>query len=235
VTPEIQGLLVQTLQDLREPGPQPAGRRREAFVHADGVIFGLEEIGAITAAEGKAWRTRVWELQADSKRKPHAVTNARRPRQVSRVERVILGPPEAQPFLDGWLRIVAVELFPQFVRVHWNLGPTPSYEALLGDDLAEVDRDTEGLPGEERENQRYRARALRFYRLFQPTLSDDLGTKYRSPRARSAGPMERDEETGITDFTPSMPSEASSLEIKVLDCRIVVPVGRLPRQTTRRD
>src|ERR1700694_2938712 len=96
--------------------------------------------------------------------------------------RLVPGPRNAERLLDGFMRIVAVELFQDRARIHWNLSPLPSYEAMLAGDLATLDGYTEGQTERDREHQRSSARLTQLYGLVRFTASDDLGTKYRYSR-----------------------------------------------------
>ena len=122
------------------------------------------------------------------------------------------------------MRIVAVELLQDRVRVHWNLYPVPSHAALLGDDLRKLDQDTEGLAEPEREHERFVARAFRLHRLIQFAASDDVGTRYRHSRGGSSGSIERGEESGIADFQPAAPNEATSFVVRVQDAKFTIAI-----------
>jgi hypothetical protein len=122
------------------------------------------------------------------------------------------------------MRIVAVELFQDRARIHWNLSPLPSYEAVLAGDLATLDGYTEGQTERDREHQRSSARLTQLYGLVRFTASDDLGTKYRYSRGGSGGGVQSGELCGLADVQPAVPADATELFIEVHGAKFTVPL-----------
>jgi len=222
--PKVQETLASALQHLREMKAQPVADLRPYLAYAAGVIAGLDDAGILTGPEAGEWKKKLDDIDAGPTKPVR-----RRPRSKSRSPqpnlgfiKLVPGPRDPEPFLDGFMRIVAVELLQDRVRVHWNLYPLPSHSALLGDDLRKLDQDTEGLAEQDRERQRFIARTYWLHRLIQFTASDDLGTKYRHSRGGSSGSIERGEESGIADFQPAAPNDATLFVIKVRDAKFTI-------------
>jgi hypothetical protein len=112
----------------------------------------------------------------------------------------------------GRLQILGIERYDSEVAVAWRMAPLPDAELQYADELRAHDRDTEGLPEHERTMMRRRF----LHRLSRPasqtlTLSDDLGTEYRSTGGGSSGGG--NEQTGRAQFMPGIPQAASMLTV----------------------
>jgi hypothetical protein len=224
--PKVQATLASALQQVREMKTRRAPDLSLHLAFARGVVAGLEDADLLTGPEAGEWKKKLDDLEGEpTKRRRRRPGSKSRPRQANLdFVKLVPGPRSAEPFLDGSMRIVAVELLPDRVRVHWNLYPLPSHSALLGDDLAKLDQDTEGLAERDREFQRFVARSQRLHRLIQFTASDDLGTRYRHSRGGSSGSIERGEESGITDFQPAAPDGATSFAVRVHEAKFTIPL-----------
>jgi hypothetical protein len=222
--PKVQEALASALQHVREMKTQRVADLSRYLAFAAGVIAGLEDAGILTGPEAGEWKKKLDDIDAEPtkrvRRRPRP--KAKPPQPNLGFIKLLPGPRDPEPFLDGFMRIVAVELLQDRVRVHWNLYPLPSHFALLGDDLRRLDQDTEGLAEQDREHQRFIARTYRLQRLIQFTASDDLGTKYRHSRGGSSGSIERGEESGIADFQPTAPNEATFFVVKVHDAKFTI-------------
>ncbi len=225
--PKVQETLASALQYVREMKSQRVADVTPYMAHADGVIAGLENAGILDGSEASVWRRKLYAIVEQPTRRA-----GKRPRPAHRTQtpnlgfiKLIPGPTEPEPFLDGFMRIVAVELLEDRVRVHWNLHPLPSYAALLGDDLAELDADTAGLAEDDRAHQRLTARYTRLHHLLRFNASDDRGTEYRFSRGGSTGDNERGEERGIADFKPAARGDADSISIRVHETKFTIPLG----------
>lgn len=75
-------------------------------------------------------------------------------------------PNEEHDFYGGRLRIVGVELYETEMALHWRMAPLPDVDAALPEEAAARERDTLGLPEDERE--RIRQRRLGFGRGRRP-------------------------------------------------------------------
>lgn len=224
--PQVQETLASALQYAREMKAQDVAHLRIYLAHAEGVVAGLEGAGALTGKEAGEWKKKVWALVDEPAKRSRRARRptSKLPTPISGFVRVIPGPQDPEPLLDGFMRIVATELFQDRVRIHWHLSPLPSHEAVLGDDLKELDGDTRGLEEDRREDQRSTARLFRLHRLLRFSASDDLGTKYRNFRGGSGGSVDRGELGGVADFLPGLPSEASSFVIRVHHARFTIQV-----------
>jgi len=220
--PKVQQTLASALQHVREMKAQAVRDLRPYLAYAAGVIAGLEDAGILTGREAGEWKKKLDEIDAEptktARRRPSS--NSRSAQSNLGFIKLVPGPRDPEPFLDGFMRIVAVELLQDRVRVHWNLYPLPSHLASLGDDLRKLDQDTKGLAEEDRESQRFMARTHRLHRLIQFTASDDLGTRYR--HARGGSSFGQHEESGIADFLPAAPNEATHFVIKVHDAKFTI-------------
>ena len=222
--PKVQETLASALQHVREMKTQRVADLRPYLAFAAGVIAGLEDSGILMGPEAGEWKKKLDDIGAEASkriRRRHR-SKSRPPQPNLGFVKLVPGPSDPEPFLDGYIRVVAVELLQDRVRVHWNLYPLPSHFALLGDDLRKLDQDTEGLAERDREHQRFIARSYQLHRLIQFTASDDRGTKYRHSRGGSSGSIERGEESGIADFEPAAPNEATFFVVRVHDAKFTI-------------
>jgi hypothetical protein len=224
VEPKVQETLAAALQYVRDMKAQRPADLRLNLAHADGVISGLENAGILTGPEAAEWKRKLWEIvEGPAKRvRRSVVSKSGSPAPNLGFIKLVPGPQDPAPILDGFMRIVALELLEDRVRVHWTLYPLPSYEAVLGDDLKRLDADTAGLAENDREGQRFTSRYLRLHNLLRFSGTDDLGTNYRYSRGGSSGSIERGEESGIADFQPAAPIEAKSFVVKVHEATITI-------------
>jgi hypothetical protein len=202
------------------------------IAHAEGVVAGLESLGALTSPQATVWKRRIAELSAETDDQPvDPVTSAGLSRQEigppppSRFVRLVAGPVEEKPLLDGRVRIVAVELFLDRVRVHWDIAPLPSFATVLGEDRDALDRDTEGLEPERRSLIRDSAFSQRLHYLVQFRISDDVGTEYQFRRGHATGGAHGEERFGSSDFTPAPPKNASEIVVQVRDAKFKVALS----------
>ncbi len=112
----------------------------------------------------------------------------------------------------GRLQILGVERYDTAVAVAWRMAPLPDAEVQYADELRAHDRDTEGLP----EDERTMMRRQFLHRLSRPpvgaiTLTDDRATDYRSTGVGSSGGG--NERTGRARFVPGIPPEAATLTV----------------------
>lgn len=124
----------------------------------------------------------------------------------------------------GRLQIIGIERYDSKVAVAWRMAPLPDVESKYAEELRAHDRDTEGLPEDERTMMRHRF----LMQLNRPagqalTLSDDLGTEYRQTGGGAGGGG--DEQTGRQQFVPAVPETASELTIRWDDLVFRVWIG----------
>jgi hypothetical protein len=111
----------------------------------------------------------------------------------------------------GRLQILGVERYDTAVSVAWRFAPLPDAELQYADELLAHDRDTEGLPEEERTMMRQHF----LHRLDRPAqklaLTDDLATDYQYAGGSASGGG--NEQTGRARFFPGIPHEAATLTV----------------------
>ena len=112
----------------------------------------------------------------------------------------------------GRVQILGVERYDSRVAVTWRLAPLPDPVEEHRLAIAAHDRDTEGLPEEERTI----LRDLLVHRLVsrgatEVGLADDVGTEYRTMGGGSSGGGH--EKVGRTNFVPAVPDAASVLTV----------------------
>jgi hypothetical protein len=112
----------------------------------------------------------------------------------------------------GRVQILAVERYDSRGAVVWRLAPLPDPEAQHREAILAHERDTLGLPADERKI----LRDLLVHRLVSPgakdiALSDDLGTAYREVGGGSSGG--RQEKVGRTNFIPAIPKSATAATV----------------------
>ena len=126
------------------------------------------------------------------------------------------------PF-GGRLQILGVERYDSEVAVAWRMAPLPDDERRYADELRAHERDTEGLPEQDRMMLRHRF----LHGLSDPpgsafALSDDVGTEYRSVGGGSGGGG--NEQTGRARFMPGIPPTASVLTVRWAELEFEVPL-----------
>lgn len=164
-----------------------------------------------------------------SDRKINSVSNTGQPRfpeplPVSRFLDVLPvdNPDRALPY-GGRVQVLSVERYDARVAVNWRLAPIP--DALEQHELAMSahERETSGLPDEERAVLRDQL----VQRLVSPgawvELSDDVGTTYRSCGGGSHGGSQ--EKNGRTNFVPAIPESATVLTVHWGDLDFAVPLA----------
>lgn len=225
--PESQEALAFALQHVRDAkAKRRSAELRAAVAYVEGVVDGLVSAGELSTNEGALRKRETYEVSdpATKRRRPGRA-DPRPSRPSTGFLRLVPGPDDPRPFLDGFIRIVAVELFKDHVRVHWNLSPLPSYSAVLGDDLKALDRDTQGLAEEDREHQRFASRMNRLFRLLRFTATDDVGTRYRHSRGGSGGGGQFEELAGVAIFEPALPRGTRSFTVEVHDAKTVIQIA----------
>ncbi len=111
-------------------------------------------------------------------------------------------------------QVVSIELYDTKVTVNWYLGPLPDVETQFATELADHDRDTEGLPEAERVASRQRLAAqLHGRQHVRPGLADDLGTDYLSLTGGGSGNGHA--WRGYAEFIPSVPDGARTVSVQV--------------------
>lgn len=123
----------------------------------------------------------------------------------------IEGPDRPLPY-GGRVQVLSVERYDARVAVTWRLAPIPDPVEQHTLAMSALDRDTVGLTEEERKVLRDQLVG----RLVSPgvwdvSLSDDLGTKYKSCGGGSSGGGQ--ERVGRAEFVPALPDAATALTV----------------------
>jgi len=96
----------------------------------------------------------------------------------------------------------------------------------MGDDLAALNRDTEGLEPERRSLVRHSALSHWLHSLARFVASDDMGTDYKHRSGHATG-AQGEEMFGSNDFAPAPPTEASEFIVRGSGRRIPTPLAAL--------
>jgi hypothetical protein len=123
------------------------------------------------------------------------------------------------PF-GGRVQILGIERYDSRVAVAWRLAPLPDPEVQFAQELSDHERDTEGLPNDERRMMRHQLVGQLRAPGRELGLSDDVETTYRRARG-GAGGSDR-EFTGRAQFVPAIPEAASTLTVHWGDLRFPV-------------
>jgi hypothetical protein len=132
-------------------------------------------------------------------------------------------PDRALP-LGGRIQITGVELYDTRVGIAYRLAPLPNIEPVIREKLAAHEKETEGLPPDERQRLRMKFE-YRLNRSAEPgvTLSDDIGTGYHSTMSNGGG--DSGERVGRTQFEPAVPDSATKLFVRWGDVSFTVPLS----------
>jgi len=108
--------------------------------------------------------------------------------------------------------MLGVEQYDTRIAVNWRLAPIPDPVEQHEMAMSAFERDTMGL----HEDERTALRDQLVQRLVSPgawdiTLSDDVGTEYRSCGGGSSGSGQ--EKVGRTQFIPAIPESATALTV----------------------
>ena len=225
---------------LRPPLVPVVDWRRGVLASYGGAIAALVAAGELTEDEAADWRQRMDEALGlePSDLPPPGPHEARfrylgegeppRPPDPFPPARFLGLHPVSQPDrplpYGGRVQILGVERYDSRVAVSWRLAPLPDPVEEHRLAIAAHDRDTEGLPEEERTI----LRDLLVHRLVsrgatEVGLADDVGTAYRGMGGGSSGGG--DEKVGRTNFVPAVPDTASVLTVTWEQEEFVVPLS----------
>ncbi|HUE08908.1 MAG TPA: hypothetical protein VMP41_15875 [Acidimicrobiales bacterium] len=126
----------------------------------------------------------------------------------------------------GRIQILGVELYSDKVSVNWRLAPLPDPEALFADELADQAPDLDGLSDDFKTILRDKLTQRLQMQRRSLSLSDDVGTEFRSTGGGSGGGGS--ERRGNSDFVPGVPAEAKRLVVRwdQLDFDVPLPPHR---------
>jgi hypothetical protein len=129
--------------------------------------------------------------------------------------RTITGPDEDRPFYAGRLRMPALDLYDSHMVLHWRVTPLHNPLVSEAEDLADADRDSEGLPEREREGHRQMERLRSMWDVSHHfVVSDDVGTGYHRSQSLSEAGSSDDERVGHVVLRPSAPESASQVTVE---------------------
>ncbi|TMD91320.1 MAG: hypothetical protein E6I76_19090 [Chloroflexi bacterium] len=101
---------------------------------------------------------------------------------------MVPAPNEEYEFFGGRLRIVGVEEYDTEMAVHWRMAPLPDVDAALPEEAEAGDRDTQGLPEDERDRIRLGDSGTTgsCYTTSSSATMPDTGTRRRVAELRGA-------------------------------------------------
>jgi hypothetical protein len=110
---KVQETLASVLQHVREVKAQRVADLRPYIAYAAGVVAGLEDAGNLTGREAGEWKKKLDEISAEPTKR---MSGRPKPSPVPLQPnlgfiKLVPGPRDPEPFLDGFMRIVALELF----------------------------------------------------------------------------------------------------------------------------
>ena len=122
----------------------------------------------------------------------------------------------------GRIQILGVELYSDKVSVNWRLAPLPDPEALFAAELSEQEPDLDGLSDDFKKILRDKLMQRLQMQRRSLTLTDDVGTEFRSTGGGSGGGG--NERRGHSDFLPGVPARAQQLSVRWDELEFAVPL-----------
>jgi hypothetical protein len=222
------------------PSVDPDERKARTLMTFNAALAALKGVGALSDEEKAEWLNRMLVVVGEDPLEPlpegagvRLISFGRKSTQ--RPER----PPDPPPlsrFLGlvpveepdrpleygGRIQILGVELYSDKVSVNWRLAPLPDPEVLFAAELAEQQPDLEGLSDDFKKILRDKLiQRLQMHRR-SLTLTDDVGTEFRSTGGGSGGGG--NERRGHSDFAPGVPAAAHRLTVGWDDMDFEVPL-----------
>jgi hypothetical protein len=242
VKPEAQRYLAQQLAHMREARSLGLedDRARSAITHFASALNALRAAGVVSDEEFSDWMGRAVEAAGG----PSAIVGRasitlesgevvgqvgpRRgalppPEELPTFLRLVPAPNEEYDFFGGRLRIVGVEVYDTEMAVHWRMAPLPDVDAALPEEAEAGDRDTQGLPEDERDRIRLRRQRDNWKLLHHFVVSDDAGHRYRSAGGGASGSL--DVLVGRVIITPGLQEGATTLVIDAFGLVIKITMG----------
>ena len=224
----------------RVPPADPAEQKSRTLIAYQAALAALKGVGAISAEEMTDWTNRMLVVLGEDPLGPlppgtirvinFGGNDSQSPERPP-------DPPPASKFLGlvpanepdrpleygGRIQILGVELYSDKVSVNWRLAPLPDPELLFAAELAEQEPDLEGLSDDFKKILRDKLMHRLQMQKRSLTLTDDLGTEFRSTGGGSGGGG--NERRGHSDFLPAVPVEAARLKVLWDDVEFVVPLS----------
>ncbi len=244
MNPVAQAYLADRLAQIRDPvhpaQQQSPDGKRLAFSNFRAAVDALAFVGMVDHDEISEWTNRCLVALGE---KPLEPLNPRPGVAVARLVGFGADPPESKPPVPrptpelirlvptntpalptrhgGRFQLLGVEIYDTQVTVGWRFAPLPDNESLLGEGLAELDADTEGMP----EDQRLAMRKQFLHRRHDAArmmivITDDVGTEYRPMGGGASGGG--DERIGRTTVAPAPPMGVTRLIVRWEDVEQVV-------------
>lgn len=182
------------------------------------VALGLEPLPPMPPPPPGVFRNRLISLPG---RVPHQPITPPPPARFLRLVPATV--PDIEVGHGGRFQVLGIELYDTKVAVAWRLAPMPDPEQYLATELAVHDRDSEGLPEEERKMLRAQFVQHASFRRQIIGLSDDVGTVYHHGGGGSGGG--RDERVGRAQFHPAVPNSATVLTVTWDAFTVAVDLG----------
>lgn len=222
------------------PPDDPAEQKSRTLMMFNAALAALKGVGAISDEEMADWTNRMLVVLGEDPLEPLPPGTMRlisfRGKGAQRPERPP-DPPPASRFLGlvpadapdrpleygGRIQVLGVELYSDKVSVNWRLAPLPDPELLFGAELAEQEPDLEGLSDDFKKILRDKLMQRLQMQRRSLSLSDDLGTEFRSTGGGSGGGG--NERRGHSDFAPEVPARATHLTVRWDEMEFLVPLS----------
>jgi len=225
------------------PSVDPEERKARTLMTFNAALEALKGVGAISDEEMAEWMNRMLVALGEQPLEPSRPGTARlisfggrrsqrppRPPDPPPVSRFLGLVPVEEPdrplAYGGRIQILGVELYSDKVSVNWRLAPLPDPEALFADELADQAPDLDGLSDDFKTILRDKLTQRLQMQRRSLSLSDDVGTEFRSTGGGSGGGGS--ERRGNSDFVPGVPAEAKRLVVRwdQLDFDVPLPPHR---------
>jgi hypothetical protein len=218
VTSEIQVILANAAEYLRQSRRQSSDQLEMEFAHACGVVAGLSDAELITNEEHGEWLRRMNEAAGhddavDEPAEPELGSSSLVLAPAPVVRRFLVGPLKTKPFHDGEAAIPLVEVCDDRLVVWWRIAPLPSAAGVFGDDLQFVERDLAGV--DEAWWRIQPSYQTRLRHLATVGVTDERGTSYRLQSGGSAGGPHSGEYSGYAQLVPGPPESSRELTITI--------------------
>ena len=231
--PFAQAHLSELLADARMGPPvppvDPNVQRGRTLMTFNAALAALKGVGAVSDEEMADWTNRMLVAMGGEPLEPLPPGTVRLFNFGGKGAQRLARPPDPPPeskFLrlipvdqpdrplayGGRIQILGVELYSDKVSVNWRLAPLPDPESMFADELAEQQRDLEGLSDDFKKILRDKLIQRLQMQRRSLTLADDLGTEFWSTGGGSGGGgVER---RGHSDFAPGVPVQAKRLTVR---------------------
>jgi hypothetical protein len=218
VTGEIQVILAEAAEYVRQSRIERSEQLEMEFAHATGVVAGLHAAQLITNEEHGEWLRRMNQAaghdgEGEDSAEQGSGSSSLVLASAPVVRRFLVGPLATRPFHDGEAAIPLVQVCDDRLVVWWRVAPLPSAAGVFGDDLPSIERDLAGV--DEAQWRLQPAYHARLRHLATVSVTDEVGTSYRLRSGGSQGGPQSGEYTGYTQFAPAPPESSGELTITI--------------------